>query len=489
MKRCKTGKPKVLVSVVLVLALLTLFGCGAASDSAVGFSAEQASAPSQSPVADATPENQPESQSENGQINQVASGAENASAVENSVESIYGTWYINHTNATIWFNELGYEYDTPSSDFTIKGFNLETLTADSTFDNRTYFVEDDIIEFDTYSGDLLSFSYQCYSDGSIVLTNTDSGSSIFLTREMGLTGETTTEAVDGHKYGHRMGNESWSTNYINYGSVIAQDGGIVYYTNPADNDYLYCCSEDGSNPQMMVPLHTEDVNIMDGWVYFTGYDESDRANTANVYKMKLDGTERRTLDNIRYAHALSVVDDSIYYTVLTTDGSVFCSCDLDGNNVKTIADLGAYGIGLLSCNVYGDYAYFAYSTDQGAIILYFTLMRISLSDGTIETMVPKMSSDKYVVDRDGIFASVQYNLYHYDLDGSNGVELVDCFTDYVIKTGGDVIYNSGTNTEMASLTDLRNPTVVIKYYTSKVCFTDKYLYYYSSGKINAVPYR
>lgn len=410
--------------------------------------------------------------------------AETVMLVENQIESIFGTWYIENTNATLWFNELGYEYEVPSSDYTVNGYNLYTMQHESGKTNYSYSVKEGIITFDTYNGGV-SYSYQSYDDGSVILANTDNGDVITLTREMGVSGSTVTEMIGGHKYGHRMGNETWDPSDISYGSVLAWEGGIVYYTDPGDGNHLYYCNEDGSNRTLMSKLHTQDINIMDGWVYFSGYDEANREKTTGAYKMKLDGTQLHMLDDLGYARSLSIVDDTLYYTGLTTEGNYLYQSDLDGKNPKKI-NTEPYGDSLIVFSIYGDYAYFVDSDNGG-----HTLMRMSLSDGNIETVVSKLSSTYYQLDKDGIFVVRSQDIYHYDLNGGSEAKLIDCYTDYVIETGGYLIYYGGSNvrgTEMVSIMDLQNPTTILNY-GGKVCYTDNYLYYYKDGEITVTAYR
>ena len=477
----KTIRFNSLFSMVLIFGILFLSGCGQSGShhltsdfSALG----SGGTPS--------PETQADTQGAE-LIEDTASSAPCA----NSIETIYGSWYINSSTSTLWFNELSYEYSVPSSDFTVKNFDLQTLQPAQNLDNRTYYFENDLIKFDTFSGEILSFSYQCYSDGTLVLTSTATDQAITLTREMGTGGNTVTELIGGHKYGHRMGNEGWGSNYPSFGSVLAWEGGIAYFVDMADNDHLYCCNEDGTNRQLMSDMITADVNIMDGWVYFTGYDESNRLKTTGVYKMKLDGTGLQKLFVSGSSNGLSVVDNKLYYTQLTSDGSSLYQCDLDGNNEKMIANLESYGDSLINFRIFGDNAYFAYADMSGAVVNYYCLMSVSLSDGAVNTLVQKMSSKEFIIDKDGIFAVRRQDVYHYDLNGGSEAKLVDCFTNYVIETGGYLIYYGGTNTrgtEMVSLMDLQHPTTILDF-GGKVCYADKYLYYYDSGELKVTAYR
>lgn len=484
MRKRKTGRFQRFVSIVLILGVLSLSGCGSGGGHQLR---SDFSTPGTG--GETSPDARPETSAET-QDAQAVAQAGNAAPVAGSIENIYGSWYINHANATLWFNDLSYEYAVPSSDFTVENFDLETLQPAQGKDNRTYYLENDLIEFDTFSGDILSFSYQFYSDGSLVLTSADTGQAITLTREMGTGGQTITETIGGHKYGSRMGNIGWGASYPVFGSVLAWEGGTVCFISPADNR-LYRCNEDGTGQTLMADMYASDVNIMDGWVYFSGYDEADRANTTGVYKMKLDGTQLSKLFTAQSPNSLKVMDDKLYYMTLSTKGNTFCCADLDGKNSRVIANLESYGNAGLEAVVYGDYAYFTYDTKKGATILYATLARVSLSDGTTQTLVPKLSSDRFFIDQDGIFTVFGNDIYHYDLNGGGEVKLVDCFTEYVIKIGTDLIYSTGINakgTEMADLSDLRNPTTVLNF-TGKVCCTDKYLFYYSGGAVKASAYR
>jgi len=488
----KDGRLKKRISIILLFSIFMLSSCESVTNEP---SSEKIDLPTQSLETNVISEKQTEKQHSIGVTNIENTDTDESNiakslTVENNVANLYGQWYINSSNATILFNDQHYDPDNPTSDYTVSEFNLDTIQSDPGFlSNYSYSVEDNILYCDTYGGGIY-FNYQCYEDGSVTLTDTDSGTMFTLTREMGLSGNTTTELVNGHKYGHRMGNESWET-YINSdGSVLAWEGGIVYFTNPADNNYLYCCNEDGSNQKLMVNLHTEDINIMDGWVYFTGYDENNRIETTGVYKMKLDGTKLRLMESLGWAYRISIVDETLYYTSMTNDGNSLYQSDLDGNNRKEIANLEAYGDYFIAFHIYGDYAYFGYVNSSGATILNYSLMRVSLSNGMIETVIPHLSSDKFIVDKDGIFVIIAHDIYHYDMNGTSEAKLIDCYTSYVIQAGNKLIYYGGSNnrgTEIVSISDLQNP-ITITDFGGKVCYTDKYLYYFDNGELHVIDY-
>lgn len=56
-----------------------------------------------------------------------------------AAQSLSGTWFINSSDATIWFNDGIEDSENPASDFTVKNFNLETLKEEPNTLNATYF--------------------------------------------------------------------------------------------------------------------------------------------------------------------------------------------------------------------------------------------------------------------------------------------------------------------------------------------------------------
>lgn len=205
--------------------------------------------------------------------------------------SIAGTWYINSTDATIWFNDGVDDGQNPSSDFTIKNFNLETLKYGPNTLNATYSLKDNVFSYETYSGDIVSFYYQLQNDGSLIFTSMNNGQKLTLTKgassgavknESGQTGKA--EFVPDYRPGHEntYGQPDRNLASVNHGQVGIQDQWIYYFSG-ADL-YKMNYKEGLTSVKKIGNYRAWSINVVGDWIYFNDL------NTKTISKVRTDGS-------------------------------------------------------------------------------------------------------------------------------------------------------------------------------------------------------
>ncbi|MEN6391163.1 MAG: DUF5050 domain-containing protein [Syntrophomonas sp.] len=112
---------------------------------------------------------------------------------------------------------------------------------------------------------------------------------------------------------------------------------------------LYRMSKDGKNlKQISSQWHAYNVNVYKDWVYYS-------PNYSGLYRTSIDGSATQELDASNSVQSINVADDYIYYS---TDKNVY-RMKLDGSNKKVIP-----GIRSLSFNVIGNVIYYSNISDN-----------------------------------------------------------------------------------------------------------------------------
>lgn len=214
-----------------------------------------------------------------------------ASAAPAKSVSIAGTWYINSTDATIWFNDGVADGQNPSSDFTVKNFDLQTLKYGPNTLNATYSLKDNVFSYEAFSGDIVSFNYQLQNDGSLIFTGVNNGQKLTLTRrassgtvknESGQTSKA--EFVPDYRPGHEntYGQPDRNLASVNHGQVGIQDQWIYYFSGAALYKMNY--KEGLTSVKKIGNYRAWQINVVGDWIYFNDL------NAKAISKVRTDGS-------------------------------------------------------------------------------------------------------------------------------------------------------------------------------------------------------
>ena len=92
------------------------------------------------------------------------------------------------------------------------------------------------------------------------------------------------------------------------------------YQDGFDDDIKNCLFKINSNGKVIEKLNlTTSISsfcVLDGWVYYFGFNDNDDSDTAPLFKIKVDGTNNKKLLDVKYNNSkIFVAGDWIYYTV------------------------------------------------------------------------------------------------------------------------------------------------------------------------------
>jgi hypothetical protein len=118
-------------------------------------------------------------------------------------------------------------------------------------------------------------------------------------------------------------------NAVNNGII---DNGWLYFER-WDNNKFYRIMEDGSSLQLLTEKYTRDINIEDGYIYYTAFDTW---IDYGIYKMKTDGSAVTKIYD-RHSWGPVVYKGWIYYANGVEDNKVY-RIDVNGRNNEIIYD-------------------------------------------------------------------------------------------------------------------------------------------------------
>ena len=103
------------------------------------------------------------------------------------------------------------------------------------------------------------------------------------------------------------------------GNDLAEDEAYYYVANPTDGDKLYRIKKDGGfAKEKLLDLWVEDINVVNGKVYFSNLDEGAEIGVG-IFSMDVDGGEPEMITD-HYPWSMSVVNDWIYFIDYNEDG-------------------------------------------------------------------------------------------------------------------------------------------------------------------------
>jgi len=234
-------------------------------------------------------------------------------------------------------------------------------------------------------------------------------------------------------------------------SAIESTAPATYPTVAADALIIYAHTDESQNAYSSVPTALVDENhythlylhpgneqygnlagnisnfaqfaYADGWIY---------AARGNLYKLRLDGTERTLLYN-GWPESVHVVGDWVYFSHNSPVG--ISKIRTDGTDFTRISTESPVFL-----NVVGDWMYFQYTAadSQGRQFTGIAKMR---TDGTERTSLAEGRANSINVVDDWIFWSSGQGVYRMRTDGTERMQLLDAFVNTSIVSGGWLYYS------------------------------------------------
>lgn len=232
-----------------------------------------------------------------------------------------------------------------------------------------------------------------------------------------------TDQSDVHRYGNTTGN------IANCG-YIAQQGDWLYYRNSSDGNSLYKMRIDGTERKKLSNDAVYSIGVLDDTVYYSNAGGGDA-----IYKVGIDGTGRSlvTSDSAFY---LNVVDDWIYYRN-SSDGDCLYRIKTDGGNREKLNSISSWNI-----NVIGDEIF--YQARLGAARPSWYLYKMN-TDGTGNGSLISDNTGVVTVVGDYVYYrnySDNGKLYRVRKDGSEKRKLNDDMTFYTNITSNYIYYGN-----------------------------------------------
>jgi len=216
---------------------------------------------------------------------------------------------------------------------------------------------------------------------------------------------------------------------LDFFNLNALDG-YIYYSDTCQN--LYRIKNDGScKTRLNTDYKVKYANIIGEWIYYCNVDDFSQPNTGQIYKMKLDGSNKTSLINKRCTIE-GISRSWIYYRDCQDQGARY-KMHLDGSGKEKI------NIRFLdSPNFVGDWIYYSDTFEEN-------IYRIK-SDGSNKTKLCYDKVNFLNVDNGWIYytsVNENYKLYKMQLDGTNKTKISDDNCG-MIQVIGEWIYYHGS---------------------------------------------
>jgi N-acetylmuramoyl-L-alanine amidase len=209
--------------------------------------------------------------------------------------------------------------------------------------------------------------------------------------------------------------------------LAAKQGDWIYFADL--NGGIYKSKEDGSGLVQLVNGTDRacSINIVDDWIYYTVSEE--------MYKIKIDGSNKTKVMGIPASNKISVIGDTIYYTCVSEDASLwFAKVNIDGSG-HTILNKEYMD----SLNIVGNWIYYK-NSDDGKV--YKIKVNGSNKSKIVDDVVGQV-----IVYKGYIYYSDGNAIYRTKLDGSEKVTIIsDPSINYLeINISNDYIYYTGAD--------------------------------------------
>ncbi|MBR6451147.1 MAG: DUF5050 domain-containing protein [Lachnospiraceae bacterium] len=116
------------------------------------------------------------------------------------------------------------------------------------------------------------------------------------------------------------------------GGLFCEDEGIIYFSNPNDNCYLYSMNVDGSDLKCLLKAPVSYINAAGDYLYF--YQEANKENgafgslvrTMGIYRMKKDAKRSPDCLDRTPSKVLALIGSALYYEHYETKEGITLYC-------------------------------------------------------------------------------------------------------------------------------------------------------------------
>lgn len=237
----------------------------------------------------------------------------------------------------------------------------------------------------------------------------------------------------------------------------------IYYIGKDYN--IYSMDTDGGDRKKVSDTQTGFIGITDKYILYNDYPENpDNEYDFVTYIMKLDGTEKRTVNDKRLYNP-NIIGDTIYY--VNSENNAIHKVNVDGSNDTKIYESRAYNM-----NVHGDWIYYLdYKTGSEDSSDDVVCIHKVKTDGTEHEVIVEMenytsfinilgdwiyytdhSDNAYYINLIKTDGSETINLYKYDFNVEKTDPTVEIPTD--TNTVENTTVNTPTNTSVNTVTNV-----------------------------------
>lgn len=249
---------------------------------------------------------------------------------------------------------------------------------------------------------------------------------------------------------------------LNNNGLFTERDGIVYFSNPYDNNSLYSMTANGENLTKLIDMTVEYINAGGNYVFFYGKPNKTTTGIGSVvskpgmYRIEKNGDNLKALSK-DVTRSMILYGNNIYFQHYTeSTGTTFDVYDLKKNESRTLLDkminpAGLYGGSIYYNGMYEDHYLYCYdiATEteipiwegdiwnpiyDGNYVYYmdvlnnYRLCRYSIPDNTIEVLTNERL-DSFNLYGDIIFYQVSSSkspaLKRMNNDGSNPITIAE----------------------------------------------------------------
>ena len=270
---------------------------------------------------------------------------------------------------------------------------------------------------------------------------------------------------------------------LNSGGMFCESDGIIYFSNPYDNNSLYSMNSDCSNAKKLSPDSCSYINVYGKFIYYV---KDNRPQSATILSGEHYGIIRRKLNGSHYeaihreySHDLSLSGNHLVFNSVLDGKMVTYTVNIDGSDMKVISERD-----IANTAFTGDYIYYSNPTDETLHNHY--VYKMNADDGSY---VPCLEANTYMANY------INDVIYYIDLDNNYALTAynVNTKTTRVITNEHVVLYNiyeniiyyqeeTGEHSLKRIYLDGTSPVTVMAGDVSSISCTSKYSFFQKLGE-------
>lgn len=273
-----------------------------------------------------------------------------------------------------------------------------------------------------------------------------------------------------------------SAGNLNNRGLFCEDGDMIYFSNPYDNDYLYSMKSNGSDKRLLLDIPVEYINSGGDYLYFYKKKSSDNAafgfigNSNGIYQFKKSGKKAADCLDRTASGIVSLIDSYVYYQHYdNNEGITLYRVKINSVQKEQISKSEINPACVVGGNIYYP------DTDNAFYLSVFnsnTLTFGQLNSERVYNPVYENGCLYYMNIPDNYF------LYRYNLSDRTNQKLTSDRVD-VFNVYGNYIYYQKNDAQNPALirisTDGSNPQIVAKGNYTNINITSQYTYFQAFG--------